>query len=113
MAGVTVRFVPAADAQTPEGPQFRFVGLPAQRTMMNRTYNMAQAKQRANRCRAFVITVFVTYTQGERRKHRPRFDALQAFDPDIAHLERLQGPGRLGRENQSRHGRNGPHAKAR
>ncbi|MDZ7591683.1 MAG: prepilin-type N-terminal cleavage/methylation domain-containing protein [Rubrivivax sp.] len=36
VAGVAVRFVPAADAQAPEGPQFRFVGLPAQRTMPTR-----------------------------------------------------------------------------
>jgi general secretion pathway protein H len=36
VAGVEVRFVPADDAQAPDGPQFRFVGLPTQRKMPTR-----------------------------------------------------------------------------
>ena len=36
VAGVTVRFVLADDVEAPDGPHFRFVGLPVRRTMPTR-----------------------------------------------------------------------------
>ncbi|MCY1513863.1 hypothetical protein D9M68_483840 [compost metagenome] len=71
-----------------------------------------QVEQRADRGRAAFVAVGVAHTQGQRPEDRAGLDALQAFDADIAHRERLDGPSGRGRQRAGHHRGNATQAKA-
>jgi hypothetical protein len=71
----------------------------------------AEREQRADRGRTFFIVVLVADAKGQRREHGAGLDPLQAFDPDVAHGERVHGPG-IRHERHRDDCRNGTHAKA-
>ncbi len=63
----------------------------------------AQPEQRADRTGSLVVVVGLTDTERQRGKNGSRLDALQAFHADIAHGERIHGPGCMRDEKAGHH----------
>ncbi len=71
-----------------------------------------QVEQRTDGGGAALVVVGVAHAQRQRREDRTGFDALQAFDADVAHREGLDGPGCRGCERAGDERGNATQAKA-